>query len=375
MTNGGVFNVKKVLIMPFLTMPSGHHQVADALTEYIQHTDSSIICEKIEILSYSFGNLESIITGLYVKWIHWFPGMYSWIYQKSACRNFQKEKRFHLYEFLFLKSTRQLILEKQPDFIICTHCLPSYIVSRLKKLGLLSVPVINAYTDFFINDVWGIREIDFHFVPDRHIKQSLLSRGIREEQIVTTGIPVHPKITKSNKEQFKLNSLIKVLITGGSLGAGLMKSLIDKTKPDGKVHYKVLCGKNNRLYKELMKLNLPHITPLPYIESKEEMNDLYNQIDVILTKPGGVTISECLCKRIPIIVYHTLPGQEEINLRHLKRLGLVRHWNDWSKGNIEDQIISLVFDNDLEKLKNNITEYHRHLADNNMISTIREILH
>ncbi|MGM1050690.1 MAG: MGDG synthase family glycosyltransferase [Bacillota bacterium] len=365
--------MKKVLIMPILTMPSGHHQVADTITECIQYTDSSIVCEKIDILSYSFGNLESLVSGLYVKWIHLFPDLYSWTYKKLAYRNVHNEKQFHLYEILFQKYMHKLILEKQPDFVICTHCLPSYIASRLKKLGLLHVPVINAYTDFFINDIWGIQEIDFHFVPDRHTKQTLLSRGVREEQIFITGIPVHPIITKSNKVKIKPDSLITVLITGGSLGAGLIKYLIDKTMPNGNVHYKVLCGKNICLYEELLRLNHTHITPLPYIESKEEMNNLYNQVDVILTKPGGVTISECLCKGIPIVVYHTLPGQEEINLRHLEHLGLVFYWNDWDKGNIEDYIIGLA-DNKFEKLKKNITEYHLHLTDNDMIAIFRGIL-
>lgn len=366
--------MKKILILPFLTIPSGHHQVADALIEHIQHADSSIICEKSDILSYSFGKLESFISRIYIKWIHWFPDSYSWLYKKSACRNFQHEKRFYLYEILFLKCMQQLILEKQPDCIICTHCLPSYMASCLKRHGLLSVPVINAYTDFFINDVWGIRDIDYHLVPDRHMKQTLLSRGVREEQIIITGIPVHPNITKSNKKQPKPDSLISVLITGGSLGVGLIKSLVDKTKPNGKIYYKVLCGKNKRLYEELMMLNHPHISPLPYIESKEEMNQLYNQTDVIVTKPGGVTISECLYKEIPIMVYHTLPGQEEINLRHLEQSGLVFRWNDWSKGNIEDQILRLVSDKELELLRCNMTEYHLHLTDNDMHSTFKEIL-
>jgi processive 1,2-diacylglycerol beta-glucosyltransferase len=57
------------------------------------------------------------------------------------------------------------------------------------------------------------------------------------------------------------------------------------------------------------------------------MNDLYDQIDAILTKPGGVTISESLFKRKPIMIYDALPGQEEINLKQLKDLSLVFHLN------------------------------------------------
>lgn len=368
--------MKKALFMPFLRIPSGHHQVADAIIEYFQRADSSIQCEKMDLLSYSYGDLESVVSNFYIKWIHSFPAIYSWAYKRSARHNLNKKNRFYLYDLLFLKHMYQLILEKQPDFIICTHCLPSYLASRLKKLGLLTVPVINVYTDFFINDVWGIHEIDIHFVPDQQIKQSLLACGVAEERIFITGIPIHPKITKANKLPIHPDSLIRVLVTGGSLGVGLLKSLIDKTKANGKVRYIVLCGKNRPLYDELVRLGADHITPLPYIESKEKMNDLYNEIDVILTKPGGVTISECLYKGIPILVYHTLPGQEEINLQHLKQLGLVFHWNNWRQENIEDKIISMASSgNDLEKLKNNMTDYHSHLTSSEMMTTIGGILH
>jgi UDP-N-acetylglucosamine:LPS N-acetylglucosamine transferase len=368
-------HVKKVLLMPFLRMPSGHHQVADALMEYIRQTDPSIVCEKADILSYSIGNLESVISGLYMKWIHWFPGTYSWVYKNMSLRSMDKEKRFYLYEFLFLTYMYRLILEKQPDLLICTHCLPSYIANRLKKLGLLSIPVINVYTDFFINNVWRIKETDFHFVSDRNMKEWLISRGVPEKRIFVTGIPVHPTFTHSNQAHIKPDSFITVLITGGSLGAGLLETFIKKTKPGGKVRYKVLCGKNKNLYDDLLRLNHPLITPLPYIQSKEEMNNLYNDIDVIVTKPGGVTISECIHKEIPILVYHTLPGQEEINLQHLKRLGVVLHWDDWNKGNIEDQVIDLVSDRQkLSWLKNNIMEYHRHITDNDLIAIFRKII-
>ena len=47
------------------------------------------------------------------------------------------------------------------------------------------------------------------------------------------------------------------------------------------------------------------------------MNKLYDAVDAIMTKPGGVTISEALQKRLPIFVHSMLPGQEKINLRYL----------------------------------------------------------
>ena len=64
------------------------------------------------------------------------------------------------------------------------------------------------------------------------------------------------------------------------------------------------------------------------------MNKLYDQVDAIITKPGGVTVSEALRKRLPIFVHSTLPGQEQINLHVLKSQKLVfeldqkNHWRN-----------------------------------------------
>jgi UDP-N-acetylglucosamine:LPS N-acetylglucosamine transferase len=58
------------------------------------------------------------------------------------------------------------------------------------------------------------------------------------------------------------------------------------------------------------------------------MNDLYEGADAIVTKAGGVTISEALHKRLPIFIHSSLPGQEQINIEYLKEKGLLIPLND-----------------------------------------------
>jgi UDP-N-acetylglucosamine:LPS N-acetylglucosamine transferase len=43
------------------------------------------------------------------------------------------------------------------------------------------------------------------------------------------------------------------------------------------------------------------------------MNRLYDQVDLVLSKPGGVTVSECLRKQVSLCLLEALPGQEEKN--------------------------------------------------------------
>ena len=67
------------------------------------------------------------------------------------------------------------------------------------------------------------------------------------------------------------------------------------------------------------------------------MNELYSNVDAIITKPGGVTISEALKKGIPIFIHSALPGQEEINLKLLKDLNLVQILNE--SQTLDDQVL------------------------------------
>jgi UDP-N-acetylglucosamine:LPS N-acetylglucosamine transferase len=314
--------MKNILLLPLLRMSSGHHQVADALIAALTAQDSETVCEKADILHYSSRFLESLAASCYIRWIRYAPQTYSWLYHRSV---YQKQVNFSkLYETLFLKCMLRLINEKRPDLVICTHALPSFLMSRLKQSGLTDVPVINAYTDFFINGIWGLQWIDYHFVPHPQAGSWLVRQGVDESRIFVTGIPVHP-LMKSRREhtERKRPGIWSILITGGNLGVGGIESWVNVTEVSGKIHFHVLCGKNEKLYRKLRKIGHPYITPHPYIASREEMSRLYDRMDGVITKPGGVTISECLHKKVPIFIDRALPGQEEINLRYLLQQKLV----------------------------------------------------
>jgi processive 1,2-diacylglycerol beta-glucosyltransferase len=207
------------------------------------------------------------------------------------------------------------------------------------------------YTDYFIHRFWGLDYIDFHLVPSYQMMAYLKQRGISDRKIYITGIPIHSKIKKQKQSPvYKKKPVSSVLISGGNLGVGGLEELLknmEEVKSPQQIQFYVLCGKNKKLYEKLKKIPKNNIIPYPYIRCREKMNDLYDQIDAILTKPGGVTISESLFKRKPIMIYDALPGQEEINLKQLKDLSLVFHLN---KQKIYEQIHSILQDEN--ELKN-----------------------
>ncbi|MDF0725719.1 glycosyltransferase [Cytobacillus sp. S13-E01] len=369
--------MKKVLFLPFLQIPSGHHQVADALREDLEQLNTNVICEKIDILHYGYGKLEALVSSIYLKWIHYSPGSYSWLYKRSVYNGLNNQKNYRLYEFLFMYFIKKMLTERKPDIVVCSHALPSYMLDHLKRQGIIKVPVINVYTDFFIHSFWGTQHIDYHFVSHRHMKDYLLQKGISSEKIQVTGIPLHHKIVKNEIKDFTQKDQYECTIMGGSLGVGAIEELLKKLGPTGKVHYVILCGKNNRLYEQLKQLKLPFIKPMPYISSRAEMDEIYERSDFIITKPGGVTISECLMKGIPIFIYHALPGQEEINLNQLEKLGVVFPLIDWhSNDQLEQHLLSHFDDKDrLVKYRHSLNHYHDEFSIEPAANIINKLLH
>ncbi|MCQ6274891.1 UDP-glucuronosyltransferase [Bacillus sp. V3B] len=368
---------KSILFLPFLQIPSGHHQVANALIDEVLRIHPQIRCHKVDILAYSYGKIELLVSKIYLKWIQAFPEMYNSIYQNSVYKDIEQHKRYRLYEFLFIYFMKRLIQEKKPDLIVCTHALPAYMLNYLKEKNELRVPIINVYTDYFIHRFWGVKHIDFHFVPSYQMKNFLNEKGIDDKRIFITGIPIHSKISKQKKPAPvpSSQSISSVLISGGNLGVGAIDDLIQKiaeVKSPHQIHFYVLCGKNRKLYEKLKRMNKSHIIPFPYINCREEMNTLYEQMDGILTKPGGVTISESLFKRKPIFIYDALPGQEEINLKQLKDLGLVFHLN---KGEVYEQLYSILQNqNELKRYQNRVANFHSRLHTKEPSELIAEIL-
>jgi processive 1,2-diacylglycerol beta-glucosyltransferase len=354
----------KVLFLPFLQIPSGHHQVVTTLTQQLQKRDPNIQWEKVDILSYTYKYLEPLISTTYLKWIHYFPAVYHWIYKKSVYQSLEKEKQFKLYELLFLHSMKKLIQEQQPHFIICSHALPSYLSCKLKQSGDCDAEIINVYTDYFIHHIWGTKGVNAHYISLPSMREYLTKKGVDEKSIYQTGIPIHHQFHQNSDKRKNLNTETKnILVTGGSLGVGKIEKLLSGVPLRGKVHYFILCGNNKSLYQRLSKRKHPRMTPYQYITSKEELNTLYNAVDAVLTKPGGVTISECLYKRLPIIIYDHLPGQEKINVDALTGQGLISVLH--LTGNFEEQLIKILTSSDfINNNRNHLNDYH-----NNLIST------
>ncbi|WP_203364463.1 glycosyltransferase [Bacillus sp. REN10] len=364
----------KILLLPLFRMPSGHHKAAEAIIDHSRTIANNVEVQTVDLLSHFHSGLESIISGIYLKWISKQPASYSRFYHSFMYTNKQNSASWSpivLWNKYFEWRMNHFIKEENPDLIICTHCYPSKLLNNLKRQGKVTTPVINVYTDFFINDVWGKEYIDYHFVPHQEAKKQLVEQfQLKTEQIFVTGIPVHPSFYERKESCQKQY----ILIAGGNSGLGNVQTLLSQLMTErNQYYYKVLCGNNHKLHEWISSLNHDHIEPIGYTSCRQQMNRYYNEAAAIITKPGGITITEVLEKSLPTFILSALPGQEEINIQYLKDKRLIYELNVYQA--IEPQL-SYILNNKVEysKWKKRLIQYHQEKEDsiNNCLINIIE---
>ncbi|WP_160315927.1 MGDG synthase family glycosyltransferase [Exiguobacterium sp. BMC-KP] len=301
-------------------MRSGHHLVAEAIAERLQGPGVEV--KEVELLSTISPFAEWVTSKFYLNWIRHFSNGYSRFYHRHIAGRSSNTQSTGWTSHYFQQQMLRIIQAEQPDVIICTHAFPSYLLNQLKERNLCDVPVINAYTDLFVSRVWGKTHIEYHLLPNAEAKQELLKQhAVPEERLFVTGIAVHPAISGGSIFRSP-QSRKQILVAGGNGGLGQLETLLTQIEHCSEADFYVLCGNNRSLYKRLSSRKHAHIHPLAYIESRNEMNQLYERMDAIVTKPGGVTVSEAFEKRVPLFMQHVLPGQEEINRTYLLNKGL-----------------------------------------------------
>lgn len=235
----------------------------------------------------------------------------------------------------FLFRLRKLLEEERPDWVVCTHSLPQPKLAELREeFGFRMAIVV---TDLYPHLMWLRGEPDHFFVPSEWSKQILEDRRPGAGAITTvTGIPIHPVFSKQfSRIQVEASLGCKpgariITITSGGIGGGpfalALKALFSL---DREVHLEVICGRNEARRRDIEK----RVKKVPFNSkvsvkvrghiTQEEMALRMQVSEFLISKPGGLTTSECLAVGCPMLVFHPflIPGQEEGNAEFLVKEG------------------------------------------------------
>jgi processive 1,2-diacylglycerol beta-glucosyltransferase len=83
----------------------------------------------------------------------------------------------------------------------------------------------------------------------------------------------------------------------------------------------VVCGTNARLRDEIDHLPAGRTGRIRTLGFSQEVDVLLEACDAVVGKAGGLTCSEALIKRTPLVIFKPTPGQEVRNARFLVSSG------------------------------------------------------
>ncbi len=270
-----------------------------------------------------------------------------------------RTKLIRVYGRFGYSTLKDVIKKFKPDIIVNTF--PVMSASEYKRKLDISIPVINVVTDYCCHRLWINDNLDRIYLATDDLKKTLQEMNIPISKLEVTGIPIRTEFEKKidiNEIYDKYNidpNKKTILISAGA--HGLLKNpadLCSKLNRHEKIQTIIVCGNNARLKTKIDSMNLKNIYSFGYIN---EIHELYMISNLMITKPGGITLSEAAAANLPLILYKPVPGQEKENADYFESKGAALVANSIKE--LETHTLNLINNpGKLKKMKRNLRKFY-----------------
>lgn len=317
----------KILIASAST-GNGHVKAAEAIEKAVQLAHPDIEVKHVNVLDFVPASFRAVYQDGYSFLADRAPLMWGWLYNATnihgnrgvvqrAINNFQRQCAAPFLEFLH---------DYKPQRIISTHFLIPQIISS--RPADLYFPVDTVVTDYDLHHIWFDPMVRRYFVADEEVAAQFSAFSVPENKIIVSGIPIDPMFAGDVSRPAVLAKLKlhpnhpTVLFLAGALGFGHLEKVIRRSMQfDRPAQFIAVAGKNKKLLAEIRKLAPPSHIRLAAMGFVNNMHELMAAADVVVTKPGGLTTSECFARGCAMVVHSPIPGQEEKNAEYIVRHG------------------------------------------------------
>lgn len=332
----------------------GHYSASHSLRQQIQaaYPDAEIAVE--DFFAYAMPEYADLLYKSFSIFVSHASGCYNAVYKRT------ENKQDFRPPFLryFMGKLQELLQQRQPDILFSTLPACSQIVSCYKGETGCPIPLVTCMTDISNHAEWINRYTDYYMVGSRSLRKSLVARGVPAERIVVSGIPVRREFFAP--APCRPRAVRELLIMGGGLGL-LPKSdrFYEELDSLPGVHTTIIAGGNHKLYDRLHG----RYRNIEVVGFTEKVYDYMRRADLVISKPGGITLFETLCSETPLLVFTPFLHQEIDNTDFILQSRIGRVLEHRPERCIAD-IRSMLFDDAaLARLRRNIRRMKAQLDD------------
>ncbi len=317
----------KVLILSCNT-GQGHNAAGRAVQEEFLRRGAD--CRMLDALRFARPKTSKLASGVYVKTTTSFPGAFGMAYRAAGAISSSKRKSPIYFANTFYGEKLYSFVEREGyDCIVMPHLFPAEAVTYIKKRHPMRAASFFVATDYTCIPFTEETDMDRYFIPSKELTAEFMGRGIPEEKLIPSGIPVSKRFWgKRDQRETRMALGLRadgpvVLVMTGSMGFGNISSMLEVIKgglpENGRV---IVLGGNNEKLKERLRKDSRGDRRIRILDFTDQV-DLYMDIcDVLVTKPGGLTTTEAAAKGIPMVHSAPIPGCETINAKFFSSRGM-----------------------------------------------------
>ena len=325
--------MKKILIF-YGSYGGGHLSAAKTIASHLQeYYKDEVETQLVDCIEYINKYINKVSTEAYKELAKKAPWAWKHVYNNS--QNGALSYVSYTTNRLMALKLNSLLQEVKPDLIISTHPFSSQMCAILKQRGKIHCKIATILTDYHIHAQWLVsyKYIDYFFVANEQMKIDMIGKGISDQRIFVTGIPISSRFLKKYDKEKTLKELdlspekeTILFFAGGEFGLGsnmtflVLKVLIRLFK---ELQVVAISGKNKRMnkkFRELVKTTKSE-DRVKILEYTNKVPELMSACVAVITKAGGLTLTEALVSNLPIAIINPIPGQEEQNTEYLVHNG------------------------------------------------------
>ena len=323
--------------------------MAAALTEAFRQrgADSRVL----DGLSFVSRKASKFVSRWHTRFYRHYPQLYKAGYMSAEEEDGRPAPRHNPVETYLSRGARRLARYLQAerfDAVVCVHVIPALMMTMLRQNGGAPMPFCFVATDYTCSPTVGSCTPDICVIPHAELAEEFIHCGIAADTLLPAGIPTRsvfaaPTDRAAARQELSLPAEGRhILLMSGSIGCGPMSALarqLDELLPEGDFAT-VLCGSNRQMLYAIQMRSLLRVQAVGFTSRVAQYMD---SADLLVSKPGGISITEAACKGVPMLLADLVGGCETRNQAFFSAHGWAASCDTDA---IADSALSLLADDD-----------------------------
>ena len=310
----------KVLILSCST-GGGHNTCAKYVKEELE--DNNIKCTFKDFYDIVNENAKELSSKLYLSSLGKNGGIFKNVYRLGELYSSTGlTSPVYMVNKLHKKKLYNYIIKNNYTHIISTHLFPALTLTAINKEikdGSSKLKFIFIATDYEPCPFMEETKPNY-LIMAKGLEERFIEKGNNKEVLYNSGIPISTRYinsAKNIKEKLNIKTPKTVLILLGSMGFGNIKETLIELLKIKNTTFIVVCGSNKKLFIDLKEIKNDNLIVFGYTQN---INDLIYTSDIVLSKPGGLSTTEIVTFRKPLIHIFPIPGIETYNAQFFEKM-------------------------------------------------------